>query len=140
MGMEDAIGQILTAKDQKPMLFEISPLEYDFHDIDGLYYMLDRKLSGCLLLMWTKPMDPNAEGTVLLDGVPVDGCVSQYMAVMGNMWVLGIPLRGRVIEYGKSYQLHIEGYADADGNVMEPQKDVGCMRQKEWKPGQSQQR
>ena len=89
MGMEDAIGQILTAKDQKPMLFEIGPLEYDFHDIDGLYYMLDRKLSGCLLLMWTKPMDPNAEGTVLLDGVPVDGCVSQYMAVMGNMWVLG---------------------------------------------------
>ena len=122
MGMEDAIGQILTAKDQKPMLFEISPLEYDFHDIDGLYYMLDRKLSGCLLLMWTKPMDPNAEGTVLLDGVPVDGCVSQYMAVMGNMWVLGIPLRGRVTEYGKSYQLHIEGYADADGNVMEPQE------------------
>lgn len=122
MGMEDAIGQILTAKDQKPMLFEIGPLEYDFHDIDGLYYMLDRKLSGCLLLMWTKPMDPNAEGTVLLDGVPVDGCVSQYMAVMGNMWVLGIPLRGRVTEYGKSYQLHIEGYADADGNVMEPQE------------------
>ena len=95
MGMEEAIGEILIAKDQKPMLFEISPLEYDFHDIDGLYYMLDRKLSGCLLLMWTKPMDPNAEGTVLLDGVPVDGCVSQYMAVMGNMWVLGIPLRGR---------------------------------------------
>lgn len=122
MGMEDAIGQILTAKDQKPMLFEIGPLEYDFHDIDGLYYMLDRKLSGCLQLMWTKPMDPNAEGTVLLDGVPVDGCVSQYMAVMGNMWVLGIPLRGRVTEYGKSYQLHIEGYADADGNVMEPQE------------------
>ena len=44
MGMEEAIGEILTAKDQKPMLFEISPLEYDFHDIDGLYYMLDRKL------------------------------------------------------------------------------------------------
>ena len=53
MGMEDAIGQILTAKDQKPMLFEIGPLEYDFHDIDGLYYMLDRKLSGCLMLMWS---------------------------------------------------------------------------------------
>ena len=43
MGMEEAIGEILTAKDQKPMLFEISPLEYDFHDIDGLYYMLDRE-------------------------------------------------------------------------------------------------
>lgn len=52
--------------------------------------MLDRKLSGCLLLMWTKPMNPKVEGTVLLDGVPVEGCVSQYMAVMGNMWVLGI--------------------------------------------------
>lgn len=122
MGMEDAIGQILTAKDQKPMLCEIGPLEYDFHDIDGLYYMLDRKLSGCLLMMWTKPMDQNAEGTVLLDGIPVEGCVSQYMSVMGNMWVLGIPLRGRVTEYGKNYQLYIEGYVDADGNVMEPQK------------------
>lgn len=121
MGMEEAIGQILVAKDQKPMLFELGPLEYDFHDIDGLYFMLDQKLSGCLLLMWTKPMDPKVEGTVLLDGVPVEGCISQYMEVMGNMWVLGIPLRGRVTEYGKSYLIHVEGYADADGNVMEPQ-------------------
>lgn len=40
---------------------------------------------------------------------------------MGNMWVLGIPLRGLVTEYGREYQLHVEGFVDMDGNEMNPQ-------------------
>ena len=61
----------------------------DFHDIDGLYFMLDRRLSGCLLMMWAKPMNPDIQGTVTLDSRVVSGCINQYMEVMGNMWVLG---------------------------------------------------
>ena len=55
MGMEDFWEQLPTGKEDKPLLFEMGPLEYDFHDIDGLYFMLDRRLSGCLLMMWAKP-------------------------------------------------------------------------------------
>ena len=94
MGMEDFWEQLPTGKEDKPLLFEMGPLEYDFHDIDGLYFMLDRRLSGC---------------------------INQYMEVMGNMWVLGIPLRGLVTEYGREYQLHVEGFVDMDGNEMNPQ-------------------
>ena len=44
MGMEDFWEQLPTGKEDKPLLFEMGPLEYDFHDIDGLYFMLDRRL------------------------------------------------------------------------------------------------
>ena len=121
MGMEDFWEQLPTGKEDKPLLFEMGPLEYDFHDIDGLYFMLDRRLSGCLLMMWAKPMNPDIQGTVTLDSRVVSGCINQYMEVMGNMWVLGIPLRGLVTEYGREYQLHVEGFVDMDGNEMNPQ-------------------
>ena len=39
MGMEDFWEQLPTGKEDKPLLFEMGPLEYDFHDIDGLYFM-----------------------------------------------------------------------------------------------------
>lgn len=119
--MEDYFAQIPRGKEDKPLLLDMGPQEYDFHDIDGLYYMLDRKLSGCLLMMWSKPMDPQVTGVVTLNGIAVDGCVNQYMEVMGRLWILGIPLRGLVTEYGREYQLHVEGFADADGNRMSPQ-------------------
>ena len=34
MGMEDFWEQLPTGKEDKPLLFEMGPLEYDFHDID----------------------------------------------------------------------------------------------------------
>lgn len=109
-------------KEEMPVLFEIGPAEYDFHDIDGLYFMLDRQLSGCYLLMWSKPMNPDVPGVVRLDGEVIAGCIIRCMPDMGNMWILGIPLRGRVTEYGREYRLRIEGYEDADGNRMTPQE------------------
>lgn len=111
----------MDSKKNIPQLFEMNPLIYDFHDIDGLYFMLDRQLSGCLLMMWTKPMNPEIMGTVTLDGQLIRNCVNKYMEIMGNMWVLGIPLRGKVTEYGREYQLHVEGFVDTEGNEMNPQ-------------------
>lgn len=110
-----------TGKEVKPLLFAMDDLVYDYHDVDGQYYMLDRELSGCLLLMWAKPMDPAHSGVVTLDGLMVPGCILKPMAVMGGMWILGIPLRGLVTEAGKTWQLHVEGYTDTDGNQMNPQ-------------------
>lgn len=121
MGMEDFFASLPTKKEDKPLLFGTGPLVYDFHDIDGLYYMLDRKLSGCMILMWAKQMDPAVKGRVTLDGIPVENYVLQPMEVMGNMWILGVCLRGLVTEYDREYVLHVEGFADTDGNEMNPQ-------------------
>lgn len=119
--MNQFFASLPRGKEDKPLLFAMGPLVYDFHDIDGLYYMLDQKLGGCLLMMWAKPMDPAFEGRVTLDGQEVRGSVLQPMAVVGGMWILGIPLRGLVREYGREYALHVEGYRDTDGNEMSPQ-------------------
>lgn len=135
METEDFFTQLPTGKEDKPLLSPMGPLEYDFHDIDGLYFMLDRQLSGCLVMMWAKPMNPDIMGTVMLNGIKVPGCIHQYMEIMGNMWILGIPLRGLVTEYGKAYQLHVEGFVDVDGNEMNPQDfTVKGMEKVEQKP------
>lgn len=121
MGMEDFFAQLPRGKEDRPLLFATGEMTYDFHDIDGLYFMLDRRLSGCMVLMWAKPMDPETKGRVFLDGKEISGYVLTTMAQMGHLWILGVPLRGLVTEYGKEYALHVEGFADTDGNVMNPQ-------------------
>lgn len=121
MGMEDFFASLPRGKDDKPLLFGMGPLTYDFHDIDGLYYMLDRRLSGCMILMWAKSMNPDITGHVTLDGKEITGYVLTSMVQMGYMWILGVPVRGLVTEYGREYTLHVEGFADTDGNVMNPQ-------------------
>ena len=121
MGMEDFFARLPRGKEDKPLLFGMGPLTFDFHDIDGLYFMLDRRLSGCLILMWAKPMNPEISGKITLEGKEIKKYVLTSMAQMGYMWILGIPLRGLVTEYGKEYALHVEGFTDVDGNRMEPQ-------------------
>lgn len=120
MGMEDFFASLPRGKEDTPLLFAMGPTIFDFHDVDGLYYMLDRRLGGCLLLMWAKPMDASVTGTVTLDGTKVEGCVLTSMVQMGDMWILAVPLRGKVREYDKIYKLHVEGFKDTDGNFMNP--------------------
>lgn len=124
MGMEDFFAQLPRGKEDKPLLFGMGPLTYDFHDIDGLYFMLDRRLSGCMILMWAKPMNPGITGRITLDGKEIKKYVLTSMAQMGNMWILGVPLRGLVDAYGMEYNLHVEGFVDCDGNEMNPQDFV----------------
>ncbi|OUP82922.1 hypothetical protein B5F07_12175 [Lachnoclostridium sp. An169] len=124
MGMEDFFASLPTGKEDKPLLFGIGPLTYDFHDVDGLYYMLDRRLSGCMIMMWSKQMNPEIRGKVTLDGKEIRGSVLTSMQQMNYMWILGIPLRGHIAECGKEYALHVEGYEDTDGNQMNPQDFV----------------
>ena len=121
MGMEDFFASLPRGKEDKPLLFGMGPLTYDLHDVDGLYFMLDEKLSGCLIMMWAKPMNRQVEGHITFDGEIIEKYVLQPMAVMGGMWILAIPLRGRVYENGKKYSLHVEGFTDTDGNEMNPQ-------------------
>ena len=120
MGLAELFATLPRGREDKPVVFGMGPMVYDFHDIDGLFYMLDQKLGGCLLMMWSKPMDESVRGRVTLDGKELPGCFIQPMAVMAGMYILALPLRGVVSEYGKEYALHIEGWRDADGNDMLP--------------------
>lgn len=90
MGMEDFFASLPRGKDDKPLLFGMGPLTYDFHDIDGLYYMLDRRLSGCMILMWAKPMNPDITGHVTLDGKEITG----YVLTDPSMVVLTPAVKG----------------------------------------------
>lgn len=121
MGMEDFFASLPTGKSDAPLLFGMGPLVYDFHDVDGLYYMLDHRLGGCLILMWSKPMNASVTGKVSVDEKIVEGSILLSMPQMQGMWILAVPLRGIVTEYGKSYKLHVEGYQDVDGNNMNAQ-------------------
>lgn len=114
------IASLKRGKEDRPIVFGREPLIYDIDDIDGLYYMLDRRLGGCLVLLWSKPMDEKRAGTVTVDGVPLPGCLTMQTTVMGGIYILALPLRGVVCEYGRSYAVHIEGFYDQDGNEMIP--------------------
>ena len=78
---------------------------YDFHDVDGLYYMLDHRLGGCLILMWSKPMNASVTGKVSVDEKIVEGSILLSMPQMQGMWILAVPLRGIVTEYEEKFML-----------------------------------
>lgn len=122
MDDKNFFAQLPTGKDDKPLLFGFGPLEYNRTDVDGLYYMLDRELSGCLIMAFSKPMDTDVRGWATIDGEFLPPPALKFMPIMGNLWVLGVPVRGFVNEYGREYVLHVEGYQDTDGNQMEPQE------------------
>ena len=68
MDAQEFFAQLPRGKEDKPLLFGFGPLEYNKDDIDGLYYMLDRDFSGCLLLNFAKPMNPEIQGRAWLNG------------------------------------------------------------------------
>ena len=116
--MENMFANLPMGKEDKPLLLAMGPLVYDYHDVDGLYYMLDRRLSGCMIFLWSKQMNPEIKGQVTINKMPVCNTVVTSMSQMNGMWILGVPLRGIVTETGKNYELHVEGFQDVDGNNM----------------------
>lgn len=122
MAQENPLANLPTGKEDRPICFGMTrePFVYDMHDIDGLMYMLDHALSGCLVLTWAKQMDPSVPGRIRVDGRAVEHYVLKPMAIMHGMWIVGIPLRGIVTEPGRTYTLHMEGFTDTDGNEMLP--------------------
>lgn len=120
MDMQAFFANLPRGKEDKPMLLCFGEIPYNCDDVDGLYYMLDRDFSGCAVLNFAKPMNPDISGRATLDGVELPKCVLKHMPVMMDLWALGVPLRGYATEYGRQYTLHVEGFTDTDGNEMEP--------------------
>lgn len=132
MGLDELFADFPRGKEDKPLCMPVGSLTFDPYDIDGGYTDLDPAADGCVVLMFTKNMDPAVAGRATLDGVPLPKCILKCMPQMMGLWVVGIGLRGFATENGKVYTLRVEGFADTDGNEMDPQEfpiDVPPMEQ-----------
>ena len=121
MELQELLASLPRGKADKPMALPTDDLIFDPANIDGAYSDLDPAASGCVILMFSKDMDPSVSGRVTLDGMPLPKCILKSMPQMMGLWVVGIGVRGFATEYGKQYTLHVEGFCDTDGNEMNPQ-------------------
>ena len=122
--IELANGQAFTyVKSDAPELPKVSgrALTYNIDDVDGQMYMLDRGFSGCLILRFTKKMDESLYGRISLDGTDLPKGMLKSLELAGGNQMLGVFVRDIFTEYGHEYNLLIEGFADREGNLMEPQ-------------------
>ena len=130
--MENNIMSMLPrGKDDKPILLSQGGREIHFNinDTDGMLYMLDRDFGGCAFLPFSKEMNPEIRGRITLrsasekEDAPEETAldyVLKPLALTGGLWMLGVKLFGRILEYGEHKILRIEGFTDTDGNEMDP--------------------
>ena len=93
---------------------------YDLDDIDGKWYMLERRFSGCFVIRFTKTMNENRYGKVTCNDLDLPKGFLLTTQI-GGLQMLGIPVQDVFTEYDKEYKIHIEGFTDTDGNVMVPE-------------------
>lgn len=120
MTIEEIFASLPRGKNDKPVLL-YNPQEkiiYNIDDVDGHLFMLDRVFGGCIMFPFTKEMQPDS-GKVLLDGRPIKHVVKQ-LEVANNLWMLGILLRGNLVDYGQEAILQVLDFMDTDGNKMDP--------------------
>ncbi|MBQ5953049.1 MAG: glycoside hydrolase family 3 C-terminal domain-containing protein [Firmicutes bacterium] len=122
MDPNELFAGLSRGKSDVPLLLPTDDLIFDPMQIDGKYEDLSAEASGCVVLMFTKEMDPSVSGEAFLEGERLPKCVLRQMPQMGGLWVVGISLRGIITECGRSYTLRVEGFRDADGLVMNPQE------------------
>lgn len=104
-----------------PRLRGNEEIPYNIDDVDGKMYMLDHRFSGCIVLQFTKEMDESIYGRVTYNGIELKQGVIAKIDVAGGIQMFGLPVRDVCKEYDTSYTLHIEGFTDTDGNMMEPE-------------------
>ena len=92
---------------------------YDIDDVDGAFYMLNHALAGCMVFRFNKRMREDIIGNISCDGTSIHG-VAIVPIAGGAAQLFGVPVREICREYDREYILHIEGYQDMDGNIMEP--------------------
>ena len=101
------------------MLDPARPLIYNVDDTDGIYFMINRRLSGCAALFFSRPMSKNA-GWATLDGKPLPAFMeTMHLDVGTSASCLGVPLRGK-LRYGQHAVLSIGGWTDQEGRCMAP--------------------
>ena len=116
--------KIPNGKNDKPFLILFpenrEEILYDITERNGELYMLDHAYEGCVTFPFSKPVRPEC-GTVLLDGIEMPYVVKEIPLIQNMMvTMLGVKLRGRLSDYGKTVQILVKDFCDYDGNIMEP--------------------
>lgn len=96
--------------------------EYDVDEVDSAVSMLDKCLSGCLTLQFTKRMNETVCGQICCNGQELPEGKFRTLKMYQNTQQLAVPIRQLLTEYNKDYTLMIQGFCDMDGNVMPDQK------------------
>ncbi len=111
---------------------ELTTLEYDYDidDVDCAMSMLDKSLSGCLMLQFTKQMDTAVYGSISIDGKELPKGAFKNIRMMQDMQQLAVPIRKVLTEYAHTYRMCISGFVDTDGNQMEEAEIVIRTKQK----------
>lgn len=104
----------------RPKISDQEEVSYNIDDVDGKMYMLDHRFSGCIVLRFTKTMREDVYGSVTCEGRELKRGTIAKMDVAGGLQMFGVPVRDVCTEYDSTYTLHIEGFEDTDGNLMEP--------------------
>jgi beta-glucosidase len=114
---------LIRGKEDKPIVVP-NTYSYDINEIDGLFCMLDRSFVGCAIISFSKPINESIHGKVIVGGKEIDEYKILNLAHFGGGQLFGIPVRGIMTEYDKTYTVHVEGFVDVDGNMMEPQEII----------------
>ncbi len=131
----DFLNNLPRGKDDKPFLLIMGETLYDINEVDGQRSMLDREFSGCIVVSFSKPMDPSIIGTASVNGQKLKQGKLASFAAAHNLWMYGIPVQGVLTEYDKEYIIHVEGFVDHDGNTMDPYDlTVQTLKKQEPKP------
>ena len=120
-------NQAKPGKEEKPRIVSRTggnEFSYDLDDVDGLYVMLNRAFTGCVIVGFSKPMNEDIRGNVTVDGQEVDQFHWMTLPFMGGIQLFAIRVRGIVTEYNRAYPVKVEGFVDADGSVMDPQEII----------------
>jgi beta-glucosidase len=116
----DFFKNIPHGKADKPvLLMQGNEIAVNCDDADGQIAMLDRKFSGCITLSFSKTIDQNIAGVILFDGRPVK-YFHHFLNYAGGLPLLGVYVSPFLDQYDHRYTLHVEGFTDTDGNVMDP--------------------
>lgn len=121
--MSTGFENIPRGKDDKPFLLmdPTTQMTYDINNIDGMYYMLDKKFQGCLVLPFSKAIDLEKGGRVTVDGKEAYYFIKS-LANAGNIYMLGIDVISYLTEYNQKIEICVSGFYDTDGNQMAEKK------------------
>ncbi len=110
----------MSSNDLPRLTWDMSqPFLYDFNDPDSQFVMFDRRLDGCAVLSFSKPMCEES-GFATASGRLVPARVCSFTVDGKPMCWLALRLSGLLCEYGQTAEIQISGYQDTEGNVMEP--------------------
>lgn len=118
--MSETFGNIPTGKEDKPFLLmdPTQKMTYDINNIDGMFYMLDKKYQGCLVLPFSKAIDMEKGGMVTVDGREAYYFIKS-LANAGGIYMLGIDVTSYLTEYSQQLTIGVSDFYDTDGNQMD---------------------